>query len=104
MTVQIQSFHQINQMKIIHINKNIIQYNSKHGTDFPACRVEEGKSIVYCMEVDIKGPSKMVYRPNDPRPCGAKLWIETDAEVEMLDPRPYYEFKQMTCSVDKDLT
>jgi hypothetical protein len=36
------------------------------------------------MEVDIKGTSKMVYRPDAPRPCGAKLWIETEAEVEMI--------------------
>ena len=50
------------------------------------------------MEVEIQGPSKMVYRPDKPRPCGAKLWIETDSQVVMLDPRPYHEFKQMTCS------
>lgn len=99
MTVQIHGFHQINQMKIIHINKNIIQYNNKHSTNFPACRVEQGKDVVYCAEVDIKGPSKMVYRPDNPRPCGAKLWIETDAELEMLDPRTYSEFKQMTCDM-----
>lgn len=85
-------------MKIIHINKNIIQYNSKWGTNFPACRVEQGKNVTYCMEVEIQGPSKMVYRPDKPRPCGAKLWIETDSQVVMLDPRPYHEFKQMTCS------
>jgi hypothetical protein len=26
----------------------------------------------------------MVYRPKKPRPCGAKLWIETDADIEMI--------------------
>jgi len=36
------------------------------------------------MEVDIKGPSRMIYSPNKPRPCGAKLWIETDAEIELI--------------------
>jgi hypothetical protein len=71
-------------MKIIHINRNIIQQNAKHGKDEPVCRVEENGVVKYCMEVDIKGPSRMVYRPNKPRPCGAKLWIETDAEVEMI--------------------
>ena len=82
-------------MKIIHINKNIIQYNSKHGTSFPCCRVEQDREIMYCMEVDIRGPSKMVYRPDNPRLCGAKLWIETDAEIEMLDPRTYSDFTEM---------
>lgn len=82
-------------MKIIHINKNIIQYNSKHGTSFPVCRVEEGKEVTYCMEVDIKGESKMVYKPDCPRACGAKLWIETEAEVEMTGIAKYSDFEKM---------
>lgn len=71
-------------MKIIHINRNIIQYNAKHNMEEPICRVEENGKVQYCMEVIIKGPSRMVYRPDKPRPCGAKLWIETEAEVELL--------------------
>lgn len=71
-------------MKIIHINRNIIQKNAKRGEQEPVVRVEENGVVKYCMEVDIKGPSRMVYRPSKPRPCGAKLWIETDAEVEMI--------------------
>lgn len=39
------------------------------------------------MEVNIKGPSSMVYRPDKPRPCGAKLWIETESEVELIDEK-----------------
>ena len=71
-------------MKIIHINRNIIQRNAKRELEEPVVRVEEKGSVVYCMEVDIKGPSRMIYRPEKPRPCGAKLWIETDADVEMI--------------------
>lgn len=71
-------------MKIIHINRNIIQHNAKHGNNEPVVRVEENGKVQYCMEVDIKGPSRMVYSPNKPRPCGAKLWIETNAEVELI--------------------
>ena len=71
-------------MKIIHINRNIIQRNAKHGTENPVCRVEENGKVVYCMELIIKGPSRMVYRPDAPRPCGAKLWIETEAELELI--------------------
>ena len=69
---------------IIHINRNIIQQNAKKDENKPVCRVQSGKSVRYCMEVDIKGPSRMVYRPNNPRPCGAKLWIETDSDVELI--------------------
>lgn len=74
-------------MKIIHINRNIIQSNAKHGKQEPVCRVEENGKVTYCMEVIIKGPSHMIYRPDKPRPCGAKLWIETDSEVELIGER-----------------
>ena len=70
--------------KIIHINRNIIQQNAKHGREEPVVRVEEKGVVTYSMEVNIKGPSRMIYRPDKPRPCGAKLWIETDAEVELI--------------------
>lgn len=71
-------------MKIIHINRNIIQSNSKRGKQDPVCRVEEKGKVTYCMEVQINGPSRMVYRPDSPRPCGAKLWIETDAPLVLI--------------------
>jgi hypothetical protein len=69
---------------IIHINRNIIQKNARRGETNPVCRVQNGNDVRYCMEVEIKGPSRMVYRPDNPRPCGAKLWIETDSEVELI--------------------
>lgn len=71
-------------MKIIHINRNVIQRNAKRELEDPVVRIEENGKVIYCMEVDIKGPSRMIYRPDKPRPCGAKLWIETDADVEMI--------------------
>lgn len=27
-------------------------------------------------------------------PCGAKLWIETDAEVELIDEQPWVDIKE----------
>jgi len=71
-------------MKIIHINRNVIQSNAKHGLKKPVCRVQEGSGVRYCMEVDIKGPSKMVYNPENPLKCGAKLWIETESELVLI--------------------
>jgi hypothetical protein len=72
---------------IVHINRNIIQSNAKHGREDPVCRVERLGRVEYCMEVVINGPSKMVYRPSSPRACGAKLWIETYADVELIGMR-----------------
>ena len=36
------------------------------------------------MEVHIDGPSKMIYSPDKPLKCGAKLWIETEADVQLI--------------------
>jgi hypothetical protein len=36
---------------------------------------------VYSNEVQILGESTVMYKPNKPLSCGAKVWIETDAEV-----------------------
>jgi|TARA_A100000172_G_C3035586_1_gene108382 hypothetical protein len=66
---------------IIHINKNLKQSNDKHGKSFPVCRVETEGKTWYGTKVDILGPSSMIYSPDKPRKCGAKLWIETDDKV-----------------------
>ena len=81
--------------KIIHINKNIIQYNGKHGTDLPVCRVQVGKKITYGRTVDILGPSKMIYNNDKPLSCGAKLWIETDADIVIKDECTFADIKEM---------
>ena len=76
---------------IIHINKNLKQSNDKHGRTLPVCRVETGGKILYGTEVDILGPSSMIYSPDKPRKCGAKLWIETDGGVGINDKTTYAE-------------
>lgn len=76
---------------IIHINRNVIQRNEKNGTKIPVCRVEQSGKVRYGMEVIIDGPSRMIYRPDKPRPCGAKLWIETQSPVEIVGETTYRE-------------
>ena len=39
------------------------------------------KNNNYAHEVVIKGDSKVVYSPDKPLSCGAKVWIETEGEV-----------------------
>ena len=69
-------------MKRIHVNMHKVRANKKHGTNEPVLTIKEGKTNTYCHEVDILGPSKVVYRPEKPLSCGARVWIETDAEIE----------------------
>jgi len=70
--------------KRIHINQHHIRRNAKgDGELLPVITVKTYKSNSYGHEVKICGPSRVVYSPNKPLPCGAKVWIETDAEVEI---------------------
>ena len=70
-------------MKRIHVNMHKVRANKKHGTNEPVLTIKEGKSNTYCHEVYILGKSKVVYRPEKPLNCGAKVWIETDAELKI---------------------
>ena len=68
-------------MKRIHVNMHKVRANKKHGTNEPVLTIKEGRTNTYCHEVDILGPSKLVYRPDKPLSCGARVWIETTAAV-----------------------
>ena len=76
---------------MINIHKNLKQANDKQGRTVPGCRVEAKGKVGYGSQVDILGPSSMIYSPNKPRKCGAKLWIETDGEVVIHDKTTYAE-------------
>lgn len=60
-----------------------IRANKKHGTKEPVITVKTYKSNTYGHEVEILGESKVVYSPDKPLSCGARVWIETDAEVKI---------------------
>ena len=68
-------------IKRIHINMHHIRYNNKHEDKKPVITVKTSKSNIYGNEVEIQGPSKVIYRPNKPLSCGAKVWIETTSEI-----------------------
>ena len=55
----------------------------KTGERNPVLTVKTSKSNTYAHEVHIDGPSKVIYSPDKPLSCGARVWIETDSEVEL---------------------
>jgi hypothetical protein len=65
----------------IHVNQHKIKSNRKNGKNDPVITVKTYKENRYCHEAEIVGASRVVYRPDRPLSCGAKLWIETDGEV-----------------------
>ena len=60
-----------------------IRFNKKHGTNDPVITVKTSHSNRYAHNVEILGPSKVIYRPKKPLSCGARVWIETDSEVNL---------------------
>ena len=82
--------------KIIHVNMHKIRSNHKSGERVPVLTVKSHKEKPkggfyktpqnnhYCHEVIIEGPCKVVYAPDNPQPCGARVWIETESETTCL--------------------
>jgi hypothetical protein len=82
--------------KRIHVNQHAIRRNRKrkhdplfadsHGSEpEPVLTVKTYKSNNYGHHVFIDGTSKVVYSPDKPLSCGAHVWIETHAPVEVDD-------------------
>ena len=64
-------------IKRIHINMHNIRYNKKYNAKKPVITVKTSKENVYGHKVKILGGSDVIYSPDKPLNCGAKVWIET---------------------------
>jgi hypothetical protein len=71
---------------IIHVNQHNVKKNSKLSTKrkVKVLTVKTYKSNTYCNEVEILGNSKVIYSPDKPLSCGAKVWIETNDNVKIV--------------------
>ena len=74
---------------IVHVNQHRIKSNNKNGENKPVLTVKTYKSNVYGHEariVDSDGNvvAKIVYSPDNPLSCGARVWIETEMEVQTV--------------------
>jgi hypothetical protein len=76
--------------KVIHVNRQHIAMNAKDGGNRPIYTVKVGGKTIYARGVKWDGPSELV--PQGRRlPCGARAWVETEAELELLDPMTFAE-------------
>ena len=73
---------------IVHVNQHVIKANAKTGGRQPVLTVKTYKENRYAHEVEILGPSKIVYSHDKPLSCGARVWIETTSEVLVKDVVP----------------
>jgi hypothetical protein len=66
----------------IHVNQHVIRSNKLHKRkDHPISIIQRGVTT-RVSKVKIAGPCKVVYSPDKPLSCGARVWIETEGEVE----------------------
>ena len=75
---------------IIHVNQHVIRSNSKNGEENPVLTCKTYKENRYAKQVevlDIDGRvvAKVVYSPNKPLSCGAKVWIETENKINIIE-------------------
>ena len=68
--------------KRIHVNQHKIRSNKKTGSREPVITVKTYKTNDYCHEVHIEGPCRVIYSPDKPLSCGARVWIETESEIK----------------------
>ena len=74
---------------LLHVNQHNIRANSK-GANLPVLTVKDYKNNRKCNTAIIKDDSgaivaKLVYSPDKPLACGAKVWIETELTVETIE-------------------
>ena len=68
---------------IVHVNQHVIRRNTKTGEREPVLTVKTYKANQYAHAVRIEGPCRVVYSPDGPLSCGARVWIETESKVEV---------------------
>jgi hypothetical protein len=70
---------------IIHVNQHVIKSNTKTGERQPPLTVktykENRKTSKAQIVVDGRVVAQIVYSPDSPLSCGARVWIETAEEV-----------------------
>jgi len=71
--------------QILHVAQCAIASNRKHGTNEPPIIVRDyrGSERAHEVELVVRGEvvGKFVYRPDDPLPCGARLWLESQSDT-----------------------
>ena len=68
----------------IHVNQHVIRDNAKTGERNPVFTVKNRGNNTYAQEVEIQGRCRLVYSPDKPLSCGAKVWIEVMDEENII--------------------
>ena len=86
-----------NKIARIHVNQHVIKANAKNGENNPIFTIKQGGKNTYAHNVKVKGEMELVYSPDKPLSCGAKVWIETRGKISMPN-----SFATSTEDIDTD--
>ena len=80
-----------NKIARIHVNQHVIKANAKSGDRNPVFTIKQGGKNTYATRVKVVGEMELVYSPDKPLSCGAKVWIETRGDIIIDDQKiaPY---------------
>ncbi len=70
-------------IKRLHVDQAVIKRNRREGLNDPPLTIQTSAGPIKAHEVTWDGPSRLVHSPHDPLSCGARLWIETHAALEI---------------------
>ena len=64
----------------IHVNQHVIRSNKKNNENNPVITVKQGRNNTYCHEVQINGPSKVIYGGKEKAIllCGDRVVVESE--------------------------
>ena len=68
-------------IKRIHVNQHMIRRNKVTGEKNNVITVQWRNRSYPVTTVSINGQSTAIYSPDKPLSCGARVWVETTAEV-----------------------
>ena len=71
----------------IHVNQHNIRANQK-GVDLPVITVKDYRqnrktNEARILDAELREVARVVYSPDKPLPCGARVWVETELQVEV---------------------
>ena len=77
---------------IIHVNQYKIRSNGSSGKREPVLTCKTYRSNHYAHQAviydqDGREAARVVYSPDKPLSCGAKVWIETQNRVELIEDK-----------------
>ena len=67
----------------VHVNQHVIRANAKNGENNPIFTIKSKGKNTYAHSVKVIGEMELIYSPNKPLSCGAKVWIETKDNIQI---------------------